>query len=568
MLLERLVEYADRQEDLAPPLYTKPWVRYVIELDKSGKLLNPEPLDLSDQGGKQGQRKPVPNVQRTSAIKPLLLADNAEYTFGLPREASRAERAEDCHVAYLALLEVCVAETDDPFVAAALNFLRDDPASRLDLSEDFDRSGKIIFRVDGVFPHRRLAVQRFWARYNAPKTTGKKAAFETECIVCGETKPVVKRLKGKIKGVPDGQSSGVALISANKPPFESYGLKASYIAPICMECGDRFTKALNYLLRDDSHHVWFGNLIFAFWTREEVGFDLANWLKEPEPQAVEELIRAVHTGRPAAGVDATAFYGVSLSGSGGRAVVRDWIDTTVGQAKAALATWFAGQRIVDVWGDDPRPLGIYALAGATVREMKDLPPPTLRILLRAALTQTPLPWHLLEQAVRRTHAERDVTRPRAALIKLVFASQSKEKESTTMVQLQADHPEPAYHCGRLLAVLEQIQRAAIGSNINSTIVDRFYGTASTAPASVFGRLLRGAQPHLSKLQRDRPGAAYALQERLEEIMAPLPAFPRTLDLKQQGLFALGYYHQRADDRAQARAGKAAKEAAAAREPSA
>lgn len=137
-----------------------------------------------------------------------------------------------------------------------------------------------------------------------------------------------------------------------------------------------------------------------------------------------------------------------------------------------------------------------------------------------------------------------------------------------MVQLQADHPDPAYHCGRLLAVLEQIQRAAIGSNINSTIVDRFYGTASTAPASVFGRLLRGAQPHLSKLQRDRPGAAYALQERLEEIMAPLPAFPRTLDLKQQGLFALGYYHQRADDRAQARAGKAAKEAAAAREPSA
>lgn len=125
-----------------------------------------------------------------------------------------------------------------------------------------------------------------------------------------------------------------------------------------------------------------------------------------------------------------------------------------------------------------------------------------------------------------------------------------------MVQLQPDHPEPGYHCGRLLAVLEQIQRMAIGGNISSTIVDRFYGTASTAPASVFGRLLRGAQPHLSKLQRDRPGAAYRLQERLEEIMATLPAFPHTLDLKQQGLFALGYYHQRAHDRAQARAAKA------------
>jgi CRISPR-associated protein Csd1 len=198
---------------------------------------------------------------------------------------------------------------------------------------------------------------------------------------------------------------------------------------------------------------------------------------------------------------------------------------------------------------------VYALAAATVRDLQDLAPPTARILLRAALTDTPLPWNLLEQAVRRNHAERDVTRSRAALIKLVLAGQYEGKEST-MVQLQPDHPEPGYHCGRLLAVLEQIQRMAIGGNISATIVDRFYGTASTAPASVFGRLLRGAQPHLSKLQRDRPGAAYALQERLEEIMATLSAFPHTLDLKQQGLFALGYYHQRAYDRAQARAAKA------------
>ena len=132
-----------------------------------------------------------------------------------------------------------------------------------------------------------------------------------------------------------------------------------------------------------------------------------------------------------------------------------------------------------------------------------------------------------------------------------------------MIQLQSDHPEPAYHCGRLLAVLEQIQRTAIGSNINTTIVDRFYGTASTAPASVFGRLLRGAQPHLSKLKGNestRP-AGYALENRLTDIMARLISFPHTLDLKQQGLFALGYYHQRAYDRAQARAKAAAREGA-------
>ena len=118
---------------------------------------------------------------------------------------------------------------------------------------------------------------------------------------------------------------------------------------------------------------------------------------------------------------------------------------------------------------------------------------------------------------------------------------------------------PTWH-RRLLAVLESIQRLAI-PGANTTLVDRFYGTASTAPATVFGHLMQGAQAHLSKLERDRRGAYVALQEELEGILAGLDGFPRTLSLDQQALFALGYYHQRAHQRGRARAAAAAKEAA-------
>ena len=555
MLLQRLVEYADRQEDLAPPLYSKKWVRYVIELDGTGRLLNPQPIDLSDTevGSRRGQRRPVPHTTRSVNIQPLLLADHAEYTFGLGREKTRPERVEQCHTAYMDLLEECVKQTGDPVVGAVLAFLRNDPVAQLDFSEDFDRGEAIVFRVEDQFAHRRPAVQEFWASYLAPEPSSENG--QMQCIICGEEKPVLESLKGKIKGIPGGQTAGTAIISANKPAFESYGLERSHIAPTCSECGDRFTKALNHLLRDDSSHVWFSSLVFVFWTREPVGFSFAGWYEDPEPQAVRALIKAVRSGKWNPAVDATESYAGSLSGSGGRVVVRDWIDTTVGEVKASLADCFQGRKIVDAWGDEPRPLSVYALAGATVRDLQDVSPPTFRDLLRAGLTRTPLPWDLLQQAVRRNHAERTLTRPRAALIKLVMISQGSVKESD-MVQLQADHPEPAYHCGRLLAVLESIQRGALG-DINATIVDRFYGTASTAPASVFGRLVRGAQPHLSKLRRDRPGAGYALQERLEDVLSALPAFPHTPDLKKQGLFALGYYHQRAYDRAQARAAKAA-----------
>ena len=92
-----------------------------------------------------------------------------------------------------------------------------------------------------------------------------------------------------------------------------------------------------------------------------------------------------------------------------------------------------------------------------------------------------------------------------------------------------------------MAVLEEVQRAAI-PGVSATVVDRFYGTASTAPVSVFPRLLRGAQPHLAKLQRDNRGAYVAIQRRLEQIMSGLPAnegFLRTLTLAQQGFFSLG-----------------------------
>jgi CRISPR-associated protein Csd1 len=163
-----------------------------------------------------------------------------------------------------------------------------------------------------------------------------------------------------------------------------------------------------------------------------------------------------------------------------------------------------------------------------------------------------LPMWLLFQAVKRSRAEQAVTRNRVALIKMVLLSQqpSLSSEEDIMVQLDAENRNPAYLCGRLLAVLEAVQRVAIPGT-NTTITDRFFGAASTAPASVFGPLLRGARAHLSKLRKERRGTFEALERKLEEIQAGLTAFPKTLSLEQQGFFNLGYYHQRAADRASA-----------------
>ena len=226
----------------------------------------------------------------------------------------------------------------------------------------------------------------------------------------------------------------------------------------------------------------------------------------------------------------------------------------------SLCRWFVCQRIVGPRGEEPRPLGLLPLAGATVRELRDLPPTLLPLLLRAALLAKPLPRGLLMQAVQRCKAAQGVTIAQAALVKLCLLGTGMYKEDS-MQQLERGNPAPAYQCGRLMAVLERAQEAAL-PGINATITDRFFGTASTAPASVFSRLVRGAQPHLSKLRRDNPGAYGAIQRELEETLAGINEFPKVLTLEQQGLFALGYYHQRAASRAQARTNSERRKASA------
>lgn len=143
-----------------------------------------------------------------------------------------------------------------------------------------------------------------------------------------------------------------------------------------------------------------------------------------------------------------------------------------------------------------------------------------------------------------------------------------------MTQIETGDKNPAaYHWGRLLAVLEAIQRKALekpGNPLNSTLVDRNYGAASTAPGTVFGRLFSGAQDHLKKIRIVSRGTAEAFQKQIEGIVSghlvpedgdPLQGLQRRFTVQEQALFALGYYHQRAKNRADARIGRAKRDAA-------
>ncbi len=116
-------------------------------------------------------------------------------------------------------------------------------------------------------------------------------------------------------------------------------------------------------------------------------------------------------------------------------------------------------------------------------------------------------------------------------------------EETPPVALDPEHPNAAYQLGRLFAVLEAAQREALGTKVNATVADRYYGAASATPARVFGPLLRGARTHIA--DANKRGRGLWLNGRIGQIMGQLGAeLPPTLRLEDQGRFAVGYYHER------------------------
>ncbi len=548
MILQKLIEYS-KTLNVPPDMYGLVPVKYVINLDLNGKYLGSDILDGGRKSNDRGKELLAPSLVRASGIRPKLLVDNGEYVLGLTRENSNADRVKECHRQFIQLIDDCSRQTDDDALKSISNFYANVDYQNLSIAENFDPSMNVTFRVNGVFPFDTQLVQDFWKNYT--RTKAKKETL-VKCHICG-VNAAEERMPLKVKRIPGGQSAGTALISANSNAFESFGLKASKVGPTCRECAEKFTFALNHLLSAEDSHLIIGKQVYVFWSKGE-SFSPVRILHKPEtyfgdlpalgrendPAKVKLMFQSAFGGKIGAIDDhENLFYAAAFSAAGGRVVIRDWLQTTIPVAKTNIINFFTNC----YHAHQQHPHGIYSLVSATVRDVnKELPARSLIQLLNTALKGNRVPEDLLYQAVKRARAEQGMTSPRVALIKLYFVSNKKQQE-VNMTQLDTNTKKPAYLCGRLLAVLEEIQSAALGST-NTSIVDRYYGTASTAPATVFSVLLTGARHHLGKLRRDKPGYYTNLEKKLQKIVSDLDEFPKVLMLEEQGLFALGYYHQK------------------------
>lgn len=579
MLLQRLRDYARVLEDLPPPMYQIVPIRYVLRIDEEGQrvqLIDSATLEL-----KRGKERMAPDrSNRTSKDCPLLFADHAEYTLGVPRPGKSVEDALRRHALYRQLVQDCAQATGEPAVEAILRFLHalqpGEPS--FSLPEDFHPGERITFEVllrsgRRIWPIDLPTVQSFWAQTMAAGDTTQLL----ECLVCGEMRPPVASLPTQIRGIP-GEQATVALISANDDAFESYGLKHSRIAPLCEACAHKVCSALNALLRQRETHIRGRSLAYVFWAAEATALPFGSMILEADPTEVRAFLTTPWRGQNAS-VETAAFHAAALSSNRSRLVVRDWIETTLATAGESLQRYFRLQRMVNRFGE-PRWFPLWQLVKATERPgIKEKPIPRVETtLIHCAFRGGSLPQWLLFRVlqciqaaqIRTVEGERGMQPAQAALLRMILLSQTdrswlgqktvpEQEREDMLVELDLNYPDRAYLCGRLFAVLEEIEDLAMGSISND--IGGYFHTASSAPAVVFSSLLQRAKPHLATLSKKIPGAAYRLDTQIQDILTLIPAreaFPEILWPLEQGRFALGYYQQKAASRQAAVQGAAKK----------
>jgi CRISPR-associated protein Csd1 len=587
MILQELVALAHR-EGLYDPDYVPKEVRWVIHLGPEGQFLGvPATEGLEDAKGKvrpkvmQVPRAPV----RTSGSMAFYLVDKAEYVLGFDPEDKPNKREKlKHHLALFAenLENLLVLEPGDPALTAVLAFLNNEEARNRCVAEVRDLvvpNDLFAFKVTAIsgssmqLVHERDEVRSAWSRLRRPSEP--EETSPVACLVCGE-QAVPVLVHPQVKRVPGGTTSGIALVSFNAPAFESLGYAGNENAPVCQGCAEAYGTALERLfhpqytapggtvlgrrsfrLSDDTAVVCWASGDHTF-PDEFGGIDFA------DPAKAEALFESVHSGRGVSLEDATPFHALIVTGGQGRATLRGYHQTTVGVVASNLLSFFADIEIIPRFPKSPRwpPLSWLVRSLAAQGKFENVDPDLASRMFLAILSGSPFPPTILREAVSRIRAEPENpdrgqykhTRERLALIRATlnrqFRSRDEHKNRHRIkslitreipVMLDPNCKNNAYCLGRLFAVLEKLQGEAI-NNPGATITDRFYGSASATPAAVFATLLRKAQHHLAKL--DGPYYAILIQQILD-LLEPDNAFPSTLALEEQGLFALGYYHQKA-----------------------
>ena len=570
-----------------PPLgYAEIPVVGALDISEAGELLQVQDLRREEKVGKKARlvprRCPVPQppLGRTAGVRAGFLCDNAGYLLGHDAKGN-AKRAISQFAASRTFHEVVLAGLDDRAATAIIAFFRSwDPANAAAFlakeAEEMATRWLVLRDAEtGCFFHEMPAIRAAWDRHSA--TT---AAPRGQCLVTGQSDEPIALIHPLVKGV-QGQGakpSGAALVSFNCDAFSSYNKLQNLNAPIGTATAFAYTTALNHLLRPESRRkLRIGDATVVVWAEREtpaerviasilgaVSDEEGELSEENRARPVHDQLLRIAAGRWAdepefAADDHVRFFVLSLAPNAARLQLRFFYTATLCELLCNLQA-----HCRDILLRDPEPGVRVPTLWTLVRETlpkdqdgrarsDDSAQRKLNKvhgdLARAVLTGLDYPQSLLPVVLDRFRSDRRLSPARLGLVKGCINRHRRLAggfQPEIAMGLDETSNEPGYVLGRLFALLENMQELSRGSagRNQPTIRDRFMSSASVTPRSVFSHLLDLEGAHERKAKRDHPGIAHAAARSLGVFINRIGDFPPQLDPHQQGLFFIGYHHQR------------------------
>jgi CRISPR-associated protein Csd1 len=583
MILQTLQKYYSRLAeekavDLPPFGFSNEKIGWAVEIDKTGQLL--QVRDLRDMSGKRKSPRMlnVPKIRegkRTSGIDSNFLWDKTDYVFGVDSDGKIVQNYFDD---FKKNQEGIINKSSDEGLIAVKKFLNSwSPAEFNEIKGHEEIAGQnIVFKLEGensYIHERRAAIELVENELSKPDGE----AIEGQCLITGKN-AVISRLHGAIKGMRKPKSiklmkAEFTLVGFNLDSFRSYNKDKNFNAPVGKQAAFEYVAALNHLLRFNSRQkMLIGDTTVVFWAEkpsemEQSLFYLFNppgeILEEDEtaektvidPDSIQRIrtfldaIREGNFNNPELKSN-SRFYILGLAPNSSRLSIRFWLYSTIGELAEKLHCHFRDIEIETQYKDEIKHPALWQLFCETAAQKKseNVNPLLGGMVMRALLTGSKYPESLLSACIGRIRAEQDnpdkriykINYRRMSLIKgCLIRNHSKE----VPVSLDKTKTDVSYLLGRLFAIFEKAQEDAAGGKLNSTIKDRYFGSAMATPRAVFPILFRLNQHHVKKGEyggiRKRE-----IAEVVEMLKAEKP--PAHLALEDQGLFAIGYYHQRND----------------------
>lgn len=575
-MLKHIYDFAVNNNLAADDRYKEKYIRYYIHLDINGKFIDIEENKIKTSKKicpSYPPRKTYGNIANFLVEKgPVIFdAENKKQKNYLEDILNASESVKEFILIY--------------------NFITNPLPENLEFLKTTNEL--VSFRIDSVYMEDIDSWKPYFEdKYKSYINEELEKEKDNEKMISVVSGDIVNPIKIADKISVGGATSGTGdvIICCDKPSYQSYGLDGALNGAISKQESEILKNGLEYLLSNNYNRTW--NLIH--WYDKDVNLDIVDAVLNPESLFLDGLIEEDEN------LDKNEkdkkLYDFLKNFSQKGIVIQDTSDL-VGinyyllnfkPCNGRIA--FSGFRVGNFDELFNNILSFYKdsemLKGYFVKEndkfiRKEAFLPILNIysillnslnsgvegnkrfeqvdkefsiykkqqLINAIIYNKQLPIDFFNRAVLKIRKEKmSGENPPFVLyqiLKLYINRDKKMKGESELIMpvLNKDNKDIAYNCGRLLCVYEKIQKDALG-DVNASVVDRYYASASASPAYVFGRLSNLAIYHLRKIKN--PGKVIYYKKLLQEITSNIDAFPKKLDIYEQANFSLGYYQQEQD----------------------